>query len=80
MLFVYTYSYAVEGNNEPIIPEEIFSKVQEERTHRSNVEVDDDGVKRRKSTKYSAKKSKISQLTLLIKVFRQGELYTFIFP
>lgn len=50
-------SYASEGNNEPIIPEEIFSRVQEERTHRSNVEVGDDGVKHRKSTKYSAKRT-----------------------
>ena len=48
--------YASEGNNEAIIPEEIFNKVQEERSRRSNVEVGDDGVKHRKSTKYSAKK------------------------
>ena len=49
--------YAAEGNNEPIVPEEIYNRVQEERTRRSNIEVDEDGVKRRKSTKYSAKKS-----------------------
>ena len=49
-------SYAAEGNNEPIIPEEMFYRVQEERTRRSNVEVGEDGVKYRKSTKYSAKK------------------------
>ena len=49
-------SYAAEGNNEPIIPEEMFNRVQEERTRRSNVEVGEDGVKYRKSTKYSAKK------------------------
>ena len=49
-------SYAAEGNNEPIIPEEMFNRVQEDRTRRSNVEVGEDGVKYRKSTKYSAKK------------------------
>lgn len=48
--------YASEGNNKAIIPEDIFSKVQEERSRRSNVEVGEDGVKKRKSTKYSAKK------------------------
>ena len=47
--------YAAEGNNEPIIPEDMFNRVQEERNCRSNVEVGADGVKRRKSTKYSAK-------------------------
>jgi hypothetical protein len=50
-------SYAAEGNNEPIIPEEMFNKVQEERTRRSNVEIGEDGKKRRKATKYSAKKA-----------------------
>ena len=47
--------YAAEGNNDPIIPEEMFNRVQEERSRRSNVEVGADGVKRRKSTKYSTK-------------------------
>jgi hypothetical protein len=50
-------SYAAEGNNEPIIPEEMFNRVQKERTRQSNVEVGEDGVKKRKSTKYSAKKT-----------------------
>lgn len=49
--------YAAEGNNEPIIPEDMFEQVQEERSRRSNIEVGEDGVKRRKSTKYSAKKN-----------------------
>ena len=49
-------SYAADGNNEPIIPEEMFNRVQEERTRRSNVEVGADGVTRRRATKYSAKK------------------------
>ena len=48
--------YASEGNNKAIILEEIFLRVQEERSRRSNVEVGEDGVKHRKSTKYSAKK------------------------
>ena len=47
--------YAAKGNNEPIITEELFNRVQEERNRRRNVEVGADGVKRRKSTKYSAK-------------------------
>ena len=50
-------SYAAEGNNEPIIPEEMFNRVQEKRTRRSNVAIGEDGVKKRKSTKYSAKKT-----------------------
>jgi len=48
--------YAADGNNEPIISEEMFNQVQEERIRRSNVEIGEDGVKHRKSTKYSAKK------------------------
>jgi len=49
--------YAAGGNNEPIIPEDMFKRVHEERARRSNVEIGEDGVKRRKSTKYSAKRS-----------------------
>jgi len=49
-------SYAAEGNNEPIIPEKMFDQVQEERIRRSNIEIGEDGIKKRKSTKYSAKK------------------------
>ena len=49
--------YAAGGNNEPIIPEDMFKQVQEEPTRRSNVEIGEDGVKRRRSTKYSAKKA-----------------------
>ena len=48
--------YASEGNNEAIIPQDIFIKVQEERSRRSNIEVGENGVKERKATKYSAKK------------------------
>ncbi len=50
-------SYAAEGNNDPIIPEKMFDQVQEERSRRSNIEVGENGVKKRKSTKYSAKKA-----------------------
>lgn len=49
-------SYALVDSNEAIIPEEMFNRVQEERSRRSNIEVGADGVKRRKSTKYSAKR------------------------
>lgn len=47
-------SYAADGNNEPIITEEMFNQVQEERSRRSNIEVGEDDIKKRKSTKYSA--------------------------
>lgn len=49
--------YAAENNNEAILAEEIFNKVQMERSCRSNIEIGEDGVKKRKATKYSAKKS-----------------------
>ena len=49
--------YATEGNKDPIIPEGIFNQVQKERSRRSNIKVGEDGVKHRKSTKYSAKKA-----------------------
>jgi site-specific DNA recombinase len=49
--------YASEENNEAIIPEEIFNKVQEEHSRRSNIEIGGDGIKKRKSTKYSAKRA-----------------------
>ena len=50
--------YASEGNNESIIPEEIFNKVQEERSRWSNIEIGGDGIKKRKSTKCLAKRVK----------------------
>ena len=43
------------NNHPPIIDEEIFLKVQEERARRSNIEITPDG-KKRKSVKYSSKK------------------------
>ena len=48
--------YAAQGNNEAIIPEEMFNQVQSERSKRSNIEIGADGAKTRKRTKYSAKK------------------------
>lgn len=49
--------YAAAGNNEPIITEEMFNRVQDERSRRSNIEVGEDDIKHRKSTKYSMKKA-----------------------
>ena len=47
------------NNHPPIIDEEIFLKVQEERTRRSNIEITPEG-KKRKGTKYSSKKPNIN--------------------
>ncbi|HAN21340.1 MAG: hypothetical protein A2Y15_07135 [Clostridiales bacterium GWF2_36_10] len=49
--------FASENNNPPIIPKEIFDMVQAEKKRRSNVETDENGVRQRKNTKYSTKKS-----------------------
>lgn len=45
----------VENHHEAIVPKETFEAVQEEMIRRSNVEVDEDGNTRRKSTHYSTK-------------------------
>ena len=50
------YVYQMKECISPIITESEFRAVQEERVKRSNVEVDEDGVVRRKSKKYSSKK------------------------
>ena len=50
------YVYQMKECIPPIITESEFRAVQEERVKRSNVEVDEDGVVRRKSKKYSSKK------------------------
>lgn len=50
--------YLAENNNPVIISEGIFWTVQKMRRDRSNVVVDEDGNKRRKSTKYSSKRSR----------------------
>lgn len=49
--------YALADNNEPIIPEDYFKQVQAERARRSNIEILADGSKKRKSIKYSSKRS-----------------------
>lgn len=43
-------------HHEPIIPEELFNKVQEIRASRSNVEIDENGNVKRKGTRYSYKR------------------------
>ena len=43
------------NNNPPIITPEIFEKVQQMRMDRSNIEYDQTGTKKRKSTHYSSK-------------------------
>ena len=48
--------YYIHNHHEPIITEEMFNRVQEERSRRSNVEIGEDGTRQRKSTKYSAKR------------------------
>lgn len=50
------YVYQMKECIPLIITESEFRAVQEERVKRSNVEVDEDGVVRRKSKKYSSKK------------------------
>jgi len=52
--------YHAENNHPPIIDEEIFEKVQAERSRRTNIEITDEGIKR-KSEKYSSKKTKFRQ-------------------
>lgn len=50
--------YLSSDNHPAIIAEEIFSAVQREKANRSNVAVDENGQKVRKSTKYSSNKKK----------------------
>lgn len=47
----------IANHHEPIIPLELYEKVQQEIIARSNIEIGEDGTKKRKSTKYSAKKT-----------------------
>ena len=42
-------------HHEPIIPTELFDKVQEIRVSRSNVEIDENGNSKRKGSRYSSK-------------------------
>ena len=45
------------NHHEAIIPQELFDRVQAEKASRSNIQIGDNGKRRRKSTKYSAVKS-----------------------
>ena len=47
--------FKVEDHHDAIIPKETFEAVQEEMTRRSNIEEDEEGIIRRKSTHYSTK-------------------------
>ncbi len=47
--------YGSTDNNPPIIPPETFDRVQQMRMDRSNIEYDQNGTKKRKSTHYSSK-------------------------
>lgn len=51
--------YLVSDNHPAIITEEVFAAVQKEKVDRSNIEVDQNGQKVRKSTKYSSKNKNI---------------------
>lgn len=51
--------YLVSDNHPAIITEKIFAAVQKEKANRSNIEVDQNGQKVRKSTKYSSKNKNI---------------------
>ena len=46
---------AVFNNNPPIIAPEIFDQVQKMREERSNISLQDDGTRTRKSSRYTSK-------------------------
>lgn len=48
--------YLAKDNHSAIITEDVFAAVQEAKTDRSNVVVDENGQEVRKSTKYTFKK------------------------
>lgn len=48
--------YKLNNSHPPIISNEIFDAVQEEKIQRSNLDVSENGVLQRKSKKYSSKK------------------------
>lgn len=50
--------YLASDNHPAIITEDIFSAVLKEKANRSNVTVDENGQRVRKSTKYSSKKNR----------------------
>ena len=51
-------SYEQDNHHKPIIPLELFEKVQAEKVERTNVEIGEDGKLYRKSAKYSSQKTK----------------------
>ena len=51
--------YEANNHHVPIIPTELFERVQNERMARSNIELDAEGKPKRKAKKYSAAKVKI---------------------
>jgi len=50
-------TYERENHHEPIITLDLFEKVQTTKIERTNVEIDEDGKRHRKSQKYSSQKS-----------------------
>ncbi len=53
--------YHAENNHPPIIDKEMFEKVQAERSRRTNIEITDEG-KKRKSEKYSSKRPNFDKI------------------
>ena len=53
--------YHAENNHSAIIDEEIFEKIQAERSRRTNIEITDEG-KKRKSQKYSSKRPNFDKI------------------
>ena len=54
--------YELSNHHVPIIPANLFEQVKNERSERSNIELDAEGKPKRKAKKYSAAKVKISML------------------
>lgn len=48
--------YKLSNSHPSIIPKEMFDTVQEEKIQRSNLDISENGVSKRKSKKYSSKK------------------------
>lgn len=48
--------YKLSNSHTSIIPKEMFDTVQEEKIQRSNLDISENGVSKRKSKKYSSKK------------------------
>ena len=48
--------YKLNNSHPSIIPKEMFDTVQEEKIQRSNLDISENGISKRKSIKYSSKK------------------------